>query len=79
MRSGEWVQLKGSNAEQQDSFGAAVSLSGNTIVVAAGGEDSQSAKVNGDETDNSYSESGAAYVFSVNCGQVSAGANVPGC
>ena len=63
---GVWSQqayLKASNTEAGDSFGWAVSLSGNTLVVGAYGEDSNATGVNGDGTDNSASTSGAAYVF----------------
>lgn len=58
-----WVQeayLKASNANASDSFGGAVAISGDTIVVGAtyeaGGEGSP-------ETDNSVYGAGAAYVF----------------
>jgi hypothetical protein len=46
-----------------DSFGNAVAVSGNTIVVGAEREDSGATGVNGDETDNTVLNSGAAYVF----------------
>jgi hypothetical protein len=52
--------LKASNAENQDRFGYAVAVSGDTVVVAAPGEDSG---VRGDQSDNSAGDSGAAYVF----------------
>jgi hypothetical protein len=61
-----WSQqayLKASNAEDYDNFGDAVSLSGDTLVVGAGGEDSNATGVNGDQADNSAVDSGAAYVF----------------
>ena len=61
-----WSQqayLKASNTETDDLFGYSVALSGDTLVVGAVGEDSYDTRVNGDESDNSYSESGAAYVF----------------
>jgi hypothetical protein len=66
-RSGTtWSQqayLKASNTEALDYFSDAVSLSGNTLVVAAHGEDSHATGVNGDQADNSASASGAAYIF----------------
>jgi hypothetical protein len=71
-RSGDsWTQrafLKGSNTEAYDEFGSAISLSrdGRTLVVGARGEDSNAKGVNGNQNDDSASESGAAYVFSYN-------------
>ena len=69
-RSGTtWSQeayLKASNAEAGDGYGYAVSISGDTIVVGAYREySSQSTITNGttSSTDNSYSLSGAAYVY----------------
>lgn len=52
-------------------FGRAIDISGdgNTIIVGARGEDSISALINGDQTDNSASAAGAAYVFSRSNGQ----------
>jgi len=61
-----WAQqayLKASNTESDDHFGSTVDVSGDTIVVGAGEEDSSATGVNGDEADNSAPESGAAYVF----------------
>ena len=69
-RSGStWSQqayLKASNSEAGDQFGSGVSISGDTIVVGAIDEDSNATGVNGDENDNSASQSGAAYVFTRN-------------
>ncbi len=66
-RSGStWSQqayLKASNTESLDGFGWSVAISGNTIVVGADGEDSNSTGVNGNQTNNSALYSGAAYVF----------------
>ena len=56
-----WTQqayLKASNTGGGDQFGDSVAVSGDTVVVGAGHEDSNAA-----ETDNSASDSGAAYVF----------------
>lgn len=61
-----WTQeayLKPSNTDVGDSFGYSVSVSGDTIVVGARWEDSAATGVNGDESDNSAGQSGAAYVF----------------
>jgi hypothetical protein len=55
--------LKASNTAANDFFGAAVAISGNTVVVGAYGEDSAATGVNGNQADNSASSSGAAYVF----------------
>lgn len=67
VRSGTiWTQeahLKASNADFYDSFGTSVAISGDTIVVGAIGEDSNATSVNGDQSDNSVSGAGAAYVF----------------
>ena len=61
-----WSQqayLKGSNSESDDGFGWSLSLSGETLVVGARHEDSAASGVDGDQTDNSLEDSGAAYVF----------------
>lgn len=61
-----WTQqahLKASNPGNDDYFGLSVAISGDTLVVAANGEDSSATGVDGDQTDNSASASGAAYVF----------------
>jgi uncharacterized repeat protein (TIGR01451 family) len=55
--------LKASNTDAQDQFGTAVSVSGDTVAVGAIWEDSNATGINGDQTDNSLSNSGAAYVF----------------
>jgi len=61
-----WSQqayLKASNTEAGDNFGASVAISGGTIVIGAYGKDSNAAGVNGDQSNNSSVNSGAAYVF----------------
>ena len=67
VRSGStWSQqayLKASNTETGDRFGAAVGVSGTTVVVGATSEDSIATGVNGDQSDNTASTAGAAYVF----------------
>ncbi len=57
--------FKSSNPEYFDQFGMSVSISGdgNTLAVGAPQEDSASAGVNGDQSDNSIKDAGAAYVF----------------
>ena len=72
--SGIWTQqayLKASDTTINssdsfgDNFGRALDISadGNTLVVGAMYEDSNAVNVNGDESDNSARNSGAAYVF----------------
>ena len=65
-----WSQeayIKASNAEAGDEFGGdeslVISKDGLTIVVTAGGEDSNALGLNGDQTDNSNQSSSAVYVF----------------
>jgi hypothetical protein len=63
---GVWSQeayLKASNTETNDYFGYSVSISGDTIVMQAPHEDSSATGINGNESDNSVSNAGAAYVF----------------
>ncbi len=63
---GVWSQqayLKASNTEAFDYFGESVSISGDTVVVGADGEDSRATRVNGDQSDNTANGAGAAYVF----------------
>jgi len=58
-----WTQqayLKASNPGTNDQFGFSVAVSGDTVVVGARFEDS---RFPGIETDNSLTDSGAAYVF----------------
>jgi hypothetical protein len=66
-RSGvTWSQqayIKASNTDALDAFGSALSLSGDTLVVGAPEEDSMTTGINGDDSDNSELEAGAAYVF----------------
>ncbi|WP_295442306.1 FG-GAP repeat protein [uncultured Thiodictyon sp.] len=67
VRSGTtWAQqayLKASNTEANDTFGWAVAVSGDTVVVGAGRESSNATGVDGDQFNNSAAYSGAAYVF----------------
>ena len=57
--------IKASNAESGDFFGQSVALDrdGNTLAVGARSERSNARGVNGDETNNSLANAGAAYVF----------------
>lgn len=64
-----WTQqayLKASNTDSGDGFGGSVSVSADTIVVGASYEDSTATGVNGNQSDNSVGDSGAAYVFAWN-------------
>ncbi len=65
---GAWthqVYVKGSNTEQYDEFGSSVALNQDGTVLAVGArfEDSSAGEFNGNETDNSAPDAGAAYVF----------------
>jgi hypothetical protein len=55
--------LKASNTASDDLFGISVSVSVDTVVVAANQEDSAAWGVNGNQNDDSACEAGAAYVF----------------
>ncbi|MBL8696059.1 MAG: FG-GAP repeat protein [Planctomycetes bacterium] len=55
--------LKASDTGAGDFFGYAVAVSGDTVVVGAYGEDSNATGVNGNQADNSATNSGAAYIF----------------
>jgi hypothetical protein len=63
-----WSQqayIKASNAAAGDHFGQSVSLSldGNRLAVGATGEDSAATVIDGNQSDNTRSNSGAVYVF----------------
>jgi hypothetical protein len=55
--------LKASNTDELDYFGYSVAVSGDTVVVATPYEDSSATGIDGNQTDNSATDSGAAYVF----------------
>jgi carbonic anhydrase/acetyltransferase-like protein (isoleucine patch superfamily) len=59
----EWDYLKASNTDEGDAFGRSVALSGDTLVVGALYENSDATGVNGDQSSNAASNSGAVYVF----------------
>jgi FG-GAP repeat/Bacterial Ig-like domain len=59
----EQAFLKGSNTESGDTFGYSVAVSGDTIIVGAYGESSNSVGVNENQVNNNATLSGAAYVF----------------
>ncbi|MBL8694110.1 MAG: FG-GAP repeat protein [Planctomycetes bacterium] len=63
---GVWSQqayLKASNTGAGDLFGFSVAISGDTVVVGAPIEDSNATGANGNQADNSATDSGATYVF----------------
>lgn len=65
-KGGMWTQqayLKASNTDAFDHFGISVDIDGDTIVVGALDEASSASGVNGDDTDDSAPNAGAAYVF----------------
>jgi len=66
-RSGTtWTQqeyIKASNTDARDRFGYSVSLSEDTLAVGAYQEDSRATGIDGDQADDSASDSGAVYVF----------------
>ena len=55
--------VKASTVDRLDGFGQCISLSGDTKVVTALGEDSGATGIDGDQSDRSGNGSGAAYVF----------------
>jgi hypothetical protein len=59
----ERVVLEASNPGLLDQFGQRVAISADTMVVGAPFEDSNATGVNGNQSDNSASAAGAAYVF----------------
>jgi hypothetical protein len=66
--SGQWAQeayIKASNTEAYDLFASKLALSadGKTLVVGAMNEKSSAMGINGDQTNNDTSNSGAVYVF----------------
>ncbi len=67
MRSGtSWTQrafIKASNTEANDNFGYSVAVSEGTIVIGAYAEDSSATGIDGNASDNTGTNSGAAYVF----------------
>ena len=61
-----WVQqayVKASNTGSGDWFGWSVTLDGDTLAVAAPSEDSSAVGIDGDQSDDSAVNAGAAYVF----------------
>lgn len=64
--SGVWTQIayvKASNTGARDEFASALALCGDTLAVGAERENGASAGINGDESDDSLSVTGAVYVY----------------
>ena len=62
----QWRQsayIKASNTSAYDHFGSAIALKNNVLAVSATSEDSRATGINGDQTDNSATNSGAVYIF----------------
>ena len=57
------ASTNGADGYGDDHFGAAVAISGDLAVIGAPGERSRATGVQGDESDNTANDSGAAYVF----------------
>ncbi len=55
--------LKGDNTAASDQFGVAVAVSGDQILIGANGEDSNATGINGNGSDNTFNNSGAAYTY----------------
>lgn len=63
---GSWLQeayLEAPQGNAFDQFGTSIALWGDTLAVGAIGESSAATGLNGDQTDNNATSSGAAYVF----------------
>ena len=66
-----WSQqsyLKASNTGQDDLFSDAVAISGDTVVIGASDEDSNSTGLNGDQVNDLAPNAGASYVFGTDTG-----------
>ncbi|MBV1911895.1 MAG: cadherin-like beta sandwich domain-containing protein [Kangiellaceae bacterium] len=62
----QWTQqnyVKASNPGEEDLFGRAIALEGNTLVVSAENESSNATGINGDQLNDDARWSGAVYVF----------------
>lgn len=53
----------GRDQDAHDRFGSRLALEGNTLAVGAPGEESNATGINGDESNNLFTDAGAVYVF----------------
>ncbi len=60
--------IKASNTDFDDRFSESLALDGNTLVVTSRLEDSFASGIDGDQSDNSASNAGAAYLFTRDAG-----------
>ncbi len=63
---GTWAQIafvKASNTDPGDRFGSALALDGDTLIITAPSEQSAATGVDGDESNNTLNDAGAAYVI----------------
>jgi hypothetical protein len=58
-----YTYVKATNTDAGDTFGSSIATWGNTLVVGAPEEDSNATGIDGDQTDNSATGSGAVYVY----------------
>ena len=68
IENGNWAQssyIKALNTNPNDRFGRGIALNhdGSVLSVGATGEDSQAVGVNGDDTDNSATDSGGVFIY----------------
>ena len=64
--SGAWSQtayIKSSNTDAGDEFGSALATDGESMIVGARLEDSMATGIDGDQSDNTFSDSGAVYII----------------
>jgi nicotinamide mononucleotide (NMN) deamidase PncC len=62
----QWAQqayVKASNTGNDDRFGSSVALCDDTLAAGATGENSEATGINGNQADNSLSDSGAVYAY----------------
>lgn len=64
------LYVKAPNPDAVDGFGGHVALSGSALITGASGEDSASRFVNGEESDNSAINAGAAYMYRFSSGSL---------
>ena len=60
---GQQAYVKASNTDDSDLFGSSIALCDDTLAAGATGEDSQATGINGNQGDNSLSDTGAVYAL----------------